>query len=116
MTQAPRDENFVPSLLLTSLMDPKVVFPATGNEVTGALLVDIAGGGGTTVTREAPSSGVVDGSNNVFTFAHLPVWVQKDVSVTSEDAGYSLSGTGPYTVTFDPLAPPTQWVYSFYNA
>lgn len=54
MAQAPRDQNFVPTILLESSTNAGTVLSAKGDELTGRLLVDSAGGGGTgTVTSVA---------------------------------------------------------------
>lgn len=51
MAQAPRDQNFAPTILLESSTNPGTVLSAKGDQVTGRLLVDSAGGGGSgTVT------------------------------------------------------------------
>jgi len=51
MAEAPRDQNFVPSILLESSSSPGTVITAKGDQVTGRLLVDMAGGGSGTVTE-----------------------------------------------------------------
>jgi len=50
MSDAPRDNNFIPTILLESSTNPGTVLPAKGDEVTGRLLVDISGEGSGTVT------------------------------------------------------------------
>lgn len=79
---------------------------------------------GGSLQNEVPSSGLVDGSNNVFEFDHLPAFVVSDTrtlvpvsNITDEGGnGYTVSGTGPYTVTVSDLAPPVTGIRNFYNA
>lgn len=71
-----------------------------------------ASGSGASLTRETPV-GAVDGSNTIFTVAHTPVFVLID-RLNSVD-GYGYTYAAP-TITVDPLAPPVQAIFSFYNA
>jgi len=50
MSDAPRDNNHIPTMLLESSTNPGTVLPAKGDEATGRLLVDNSGGGSGTVT------------------------------------------------------------------
>lgn len=72
----------------------------------------IGSGSGTTLTAENPV-GTVDGSNNVFTVSHTPLYIVIDG--LSRTGGYGYTFAFP-TITVDPLAPPVQRIISYYNA
>ena len=71
---------------------------------------------GSTLTAEV-LTGTQDGSNNVFTVVHKPVFINNDGLIMTDGNGFTLSGTGPYTVTFDtaPAASPAP-LQNFYNS
>jgi hypothetical protein len=117
MSEAPRDQNHIPTILLESSTNPGVVFPAKGDHVTGRLLVNVVGGGTTTVdagttTTLAPgnSATVVNSgttTNAVFDFGIPagadgatgpagPAPVINDTSVTSNAIG---TGAKTFSVT-----------------
>jgi len=56
MADAPRDNNYIPAILLESSTNPGVVLTAKGDEITGRLLVDNSGGGSGTVTSVSVTS------------------------------------------------------------
>lgn len=57
--EAPRDQNFIPTVLLESSTSPGVVFPAQGDQITGRLLVDSASSSGTvTALQNSNTNGV----------------------------------------------------------
>lgn len=115
---APHDDNYVPTALFAVSSAPTTVAPGRIDQVTGRVLVDLGGNTGTSV--EIPT-GTVNGVNTVFTVTNLPIWMevsgQTMVSQTTDPTnyGYSVTGTGPYTITF--LNPPatTQTPHSFHN-
>ena len=49
MAEAPRDQNFIPTVLLESSTNPGTVLSAKGDQITGRLLVDSASGSGDVV-------------------------------------------------------------------
>lgn len=67
---------------------------------------------GSTLSTEVPV-GVIDGSNNIFTVTHTPVFVMIDGNTRVEGYGYTYAAP---TITVDPLLAPTQAIISFYNA
>lgn len=69
------------------------------------------GGGGFTLTEETPV-GTVDASNNVFTVSNTPLYIIVDGSTRVAGQGYTYASG---TITVDPLAPPVQWIRSYYN-
>jgi hypothetical protein len=82
----------------------------TGAGVTGTILgtevTETIPGGGAALTKEVPV-GLIDSSNKVFTVTNLPQLVVL-AGITQSDGGedFTLTGTGPYTITFV-FAPPT---------
>lgn len=113
MAEAPRDQNHVPSALGVSSVDDVTTLPFRIDPVTGRLLTDSSGGGGG-VNIEEPATGVVDGSNLIFTFVNEPKAVSVDGLLRRDTKGYALTGSGPYTVTVDALSPPTYDIFSIY--
>ena len=84
----------------------------------GVATITIPGGsgGGGSLAPEAPLSGVVDGTNTVFLFAHTPIFTSVDGLVSSNGDGYTLSGnTVTYSVAPQILDGVPQNVRSFYN-
>lgn len=63
---------------------------------------------------ESPSAGAVNGSNTTFTFAHSPKVLFMDGSVRIPSFGYTVTGSGPYTVEVDALIPPTTFIRGIY--
>lgn len=59
-------------------------------------------------------SGTIDGVNTVFTCTHIPKMVIADGTIRISGYGYLITGSGPYTITFDSLIPPTQFVKIIY--
>lgn len=76
--------------------------------------------GGGSGGMEIPG-GTVNGANTSFTVNNLPVWIevsgQTMVSSTTDvtNYGYTLSGTGPYTITFLSAPAAGQTPHSFHN-
>ncbi len=93
----------------------------TGEGTPADPLVAVPAGGG--LMMEAPLTGDVDGVNNIFTFEHEPAYIVSDsmvrVLVNSigdiGGNGYTVSGSGPYTVTVSDVVPPTSFIRSFFN-
>lgn len=79
----------------------------------------IPGSASFSLTTETPS-GVVDGTNTIFTVAHNPQFVALNGLIqTANGIDFTLSGSGPYTLTFvnpPPLAqdPYTTILRSYY--
>lgn len=79
----------------------------------------IAAGGGSGAI-EIPG-GTVNGVNTSFTVTNLPVWIEVSgavmVSSTTDitNYGYTISGTGPYTITFLTAPTTNQTPHSFHN-
>lgn len=118
-TNAPRDDNAVPTALFAISTSPSFVAPGQIDELTGRILVDVSGGGGgggSTLNMEIPS-GTVNGVNKIFTVQNTPVFIdtsgQVNVSSTQDatNFGYTFS-SGTVTFTFAP----TQTPHSFYNS
>lgn len=117
---ASKDKNFVNSLLGTSSSDGVSTVTIWANPVTHRLLVDLGGGiFPSSLTLEIPT-GTVNGVNTVFTVANNPIFEEVSgqlmVSQTQDGTnfGYTISGSGPYTITF--ANAPTQTPHSFYSA
>lgn len=73
-----------------------------------------AGGGtGATLSKE-DGVGTVDGSNTAFTVTNEPLFAMVSGVISIDGDGYTLSGSGPYTLTFDVAPWTTPRV--FYNA
>lgn len=111
MADAYRDQNSVPTLIAVSNVDGQTPVRLWADPVTHRLLVDATGAPGTRV--EVPT-GLVNGSNLVYTFVNLPVAVSVDGMLRRDTKGYALTGSGPYTVTVDALQPPVYDVFSLY--
>lgn len=62
MEASPRDQNHIPALILESSSTPGVVISAKGDQVTGRLLVDVAGGSGTVTSVSVVSANGFAGS------------------------------------------------------
>lgn len=112
MADAYRDQNNVPTLIAVSNVDGKTPVRLYADPVTHRLLVDLSGVSSTAV--EVPT-GSVDGSNLVFTFTSLPIAISIDGLLRRPTKGYTISGTGPYTVTVDALTPPVYDIFSIHN-
>ena len=98
------------------LVGAGVTATALGDEVTETIP---GGGGGGVSNSEAPLSGVIDGSNDTFTFAHsvglLVLNGATLAKVIGSDGDYTVSGTSsPYTVTFVPEAIPQSGILRNY--
>jgi hypothetical protein len=65
-----------------------------------------------TLTQETPT-GTVNGVNTLFTTANTPLYVIVDGMFRVSGFGYSYAGV---TITVDSLAPPVQFIRSFFNA
>ncbi len=63
---------------------------------------------------ESPSTGAVNASNTIFTFVHSPKLILADGMIRIPSFGFTVSGSGPYTVTMDALIPPTEFIRSLY--
>lgn len=111
MAEAKRDGNFVPTLLAVSNADGTTPIVVYADPTTHRLLVDVAGASGVSV--EVPT-GTVDGSNLTFTFTNEPSAISVDGLLRRATKGYTISGSGPYTVTVDALTPPVYDVFSIY--
>lgn len=82
---------------------------ATLNPFTGELqLINSASSGGGSLAYEIPS-GIIDGSNTIFTPAHTPVFIVTDSGIPGPN-DWSYSG-GNITVS----NPPTRFIISFYT-
>lgn len=113
MAEAYRDGNDVPTLIASSNVDGKTPVRLYADPITHRLLVDSTGGGGGGVNIEA-GNGTVNGTNLVFTFTNEPKTVSIDGLMRRDGKGYVLSGSGPYTITVDPLTAPYYDVFSIY--
>ena len=67
MTNAYRDENYVPTLIAVSNADGQTPVRLWADPITHRLLVDASGGGGSFVDNE-----IVSGSGTSWTLAHTP--------------------------------------------
>lgn len=82
--------------------------------------VPVGGGGGGTMALEIPV-GAVNNSNKTFTVQNLPVFIEVSgqVMVSSSadptNFGFSISGAGPYTITFTTAPGNLQTPHSFHN-
>lgn len=72
-----------------------------------------SGGSGATLTVEN-ATGTVDGSNTAFTVTNEPVFAMVSGVISIDGDGYTLSGSGPYTLTF--AVAPWSTPRAFYNA
>lgn len=78
---------------------------------------------GGAVVAETPT-GTVDGSNTSFSAVHSPLYILVDglirprVSTITDIGGngFTVTGSGPYTITTNSAAPPVSYIYSYYNA
>lgn len=71
------------------------------------------GGGGGSVSVETPS-GLVNGVNTVYVATNLPLYVIQDNQALVQNFGYTLSGSGPYTITTD--VAPFNFIRSVYGS
>lgn len=78
----------------------------------GQKVISSTGGGGGGLAVEVPS-GLVNGSNTSYTVTNLPLWIVADNQTYFSGKGYSISGTGPYTLTLD--AAPWNFIESIYT-
>jgi len=69
-------------------------------------------GGGATLTKVTAVE-AVDGSRVAFTFNNLPVFCFKDGQGLDDGNGYAVTGSGPWTLTFDEA--PTGQLTGFAN-
>lgn len=106
--QAIRDENFVTVALGVSNADATVPLPFKIDSTTGRVLVDASGAG---MSVETPT-GTVNGVNLVFTASANPSMVIIDGMARFDGAGVTITGSGPYTITCNPLNPPTEYIRS----
>lgn len=111
MANAYRDENDVPTLIAVSSADGQTPVRLWADPSTHRLLVDSSSSSG--VHTETPT-GTVDGSNLVFTFINSPAAISIDGLMRRATKGYTVSGSGPYTVTVDALTPPVYDIFSIY--
>lgn len=79
------------------------------NNNFAALNSQIIGGG---VAMENPVSGTANGSNTVFNFTHLPLFVIFGNQIYVNGDGYTVNGAGPYVVTLSTA--PWTTPHSFY--
>ena len=113
------DNNYTRSLLGVSSVDGVSTVKVYADPTTHRLLVDFAGGVfiSNSLALEIPT-GTVNGINTVFTVQNNPLFEEVSgqvmVSQTQDGTnyGYTISGTGPYTITFSNA--PTQTPHSFY--
>lgn len=114
MANAARDANSIPTLLGVSSSDGTTPIRVYVDPVTHRLLVDTGGVGGG-IAVETPT-GTVNGANTVFTATNEPIFVVADGMTRFDGVGYTLTGSGPYTITFNALIPPVESIRSVYNA
>ncbi len=116
---ARRDGNSVTTLVGVSNVDFQKVVPLAADPLTGRILVDLSGGVyPSSLALEIPT-GAVNGLNTVFSVVNNPLFeevsgqVMVNQTQDSTNYGYTISGTGPYTITFTNA--PTQTPHSFYT-
>ena len=63
---------------------------------------------------ESPSTGTVNGVNTTFTFVHSPKALLSDRMISIPTFGFTVTGSGPYTVEMDSLIPPRDFLRSIY--
>lgn len=94
-----------------SSADSTLVLNAVIDNITGRLLVDIAGGGGGS-GFQIPI-GTVDGSNRIFVFATAPNAIVVDgATLQKTEQGSLLTGNWTGTTTVSLLVAPTQSVFA----
>lgn len=83
----------------------------TTNQRVNIVVNSTGGGGGGSLTEE-DAVGTVDGVNTAFTVQNLPIFIVSGGQAMINGDGFTLTGTGPYTVTFQfaptPSTPPAQ--------
>ncbi len=117
---APRDQNFVTAALFEIEGSDREVMPGQIDQVTGRILVDVAGGGGSTLVQETPT-GTVDGSNTTFATPNTPVFIVVDGMTRPRVTDINdINGNGftynAGTITVNPLVPPVSFIRDYYNA
>lgn len=96
------DENAVPTLIGVSSLDGKTPTRVAVDPTTGRILADLAGGA---VGYQQSLTGVVNGSNQTFTWAAAPNVIsvdQQTLQATSSDGTVNWTGT---TTTVLSVAP-----------
>lgn len=105
MSNAYRDENSVPTLIASSIVDGKTPVRLWADPVTHRLLVDSTGSGGGS-GYQAPLSGSVNGTNQTFTWTTAPSAISVDqgrvMQKVSSDGTVNWTGT---TTTVLSIAP-----------
>lgn len=84
----------------------------TTNTAGQKVISSTGGGGGGGLAVEVPT-GLVNGSNTSYSVVNLPLWIVADNQTYFSGKGYSISGTGPYTLTLD--AAPWNFIESIYT-
>ena len=116
---APFDDNITRAALFAQQGATSFVAPGQIDETTGRILVDVSGQVSTSELGQEVPTGTVNGVNTTFTVQNNPIFgeVSGQVMVSSvqnpSNYGYTVSGTGPYTLTY--VNAPTQTPDSFYN-
>lgn len=120
MAVALKDVNSVASAIFESSTTPGLILRGKIDEITGRVLVDNSGSGGSALAQET-ATGTVDGSNVTFGLVNQPVNVFADgilhpVSASVNDFGGNAVTWVAGVLTFNALTPPTQYVVGYYNS
>lgn len=109
MSQAKRDQNFVPTLLGVSNADGTTPVIIYADPTTHRLLVDIAGGGVTELT----ATGTVNGINTQFTFIQQPSYIVADGAwyKAQDNNGNTQWSWNAGTLTATMTIPPTSAIF-----
>lgn len=105
MANAYRDENSVPTLIAASNVDGKTPIRLWADPVTHRLLVDSNGGGGSSGFQQ-PTSGLINGSNQTYTWTSTPnaIVVDEGRTIQKVSADGTVNWTGS-TTTVMSVAP-----------
>lgn len=109
--QAPRDQNYVPAALFEIDGSPGQVMPGQIDELTGRILVDNSGGGGTTFRTDTFTS---TNGQTAFTSSQnvsSTIYFSLNGSIQRPNSDYTVSGNTATLNNAIPSGVDVIWVY-----